>query len=292
MHGRDNRTRIYVACRLALERILICFNMLAGPDCSGKCAIGPEKHGLGLENRKFASSLVESDDNRGVARGWPPIFRSKSGRFSRPWWTEPAGQAAMSRNFRSKAESDTRQQPSSRNSPIFPHPHAIIPVITCKGISWLAIGATADESRRHGHQTDDFHIRRATERGQNPATGCQRNRCRRRSASADVGRRTRIAPSRHSRRKPRPRPPCVPTKPTGRIFPTGAPRMGSSPFRRRLSRQSRRQPRPHDHRKAAVGTGQMHRFNDLAWNPAHRDIQSPLHGVLCSRGRPAQKAPL
>jgi hypothetical protein len=50
--------------------------MLASPHCSGKCAIGPEKHGLGLENRKFASSLVESDDNRGVAQGRPLIFQT------------------------------------------------------------------------------------------------------------------------------------------------------------------------------------------------------------------------
>jgi hypothetical protein len=37
-----------------------CFNTLTGQDCSGKCTIGPEKHRLGPENRKFASSLVGS----------------------------------------------------------------------------------------------------------------------------------------------------------------------------------------------------------------------------------------
>jgi hypothetical protein len=55
--------------------------MLAGPACSGKCAIGPEKHGLGPENRKFASSLVGSGNKRGVARGWRLIFRGKAGHF-------------------------------------------------------------------------------------------------------------------------------------------------------------------------------------------------------------------
>jgi hypothetical protein len=33
----------------------------------------------------------------------------------------------------------------------------------------------------------------------------------------------------------------------------------------------------------------MHRFNDLAWNPAHRDIQGPLQGVLRSHGRPVKR---
>jgi len=34
----------------------------------------------------------------------------------------------------------------------------------------------------------------------------------------------------------------------------------------------------------------MHRFNDLPWNTAHRDIQGPLQGLLRTHGRPAQKA--
>jgi integrase len=34
----------------------------------------------------------------------------------------------------------------------------------------------------------------------------------------------------------------------------------------------------------------MHRFNDLPWNPAHRDIQGPLRGLLRQHGRPVQKA--
>ena len=34
----------------------------------------------------------------------------------------------------------------------------------------------------------------------------------------------------------------------------------------------------------------MHRFNDLRWNPAHRDIQGPLQGVLRTNGRPVQRA--
>jgi hypothetical protein len=73
--------------RIGPEWILLCLNMLAGPDCSGKCAIGPEQHGLGPENRKFASSVVGSGNNRGVARGCRPIFRGNTGHFpaqSRP----------------------------------------------------------------------------------------------------------------------------------------------------------------------------------------------------------------
>jgi integrase len=34
----------------------------------------------------------------------------------------------------------------------------------------------------------------------------------------------------------------------------------------------------------------MHRVSDLAWNPAHRDIQGPLQGVRHTHGRPVQKA--
>jgi hypothetical protein len=33
--------------------------------------------------------------------------------------------------------------------------------------------------------------------------------------------------------------------------------------------------------------GEMHRFNDVAWNLAHHDIQGPLQGVL---RRPAARA--
>ncbi len=34
----------------------------------------------------------------------------------------------------------------------------------------------------------------------------------------------------------------------------------------------------------------MHRFNDLPWNSAHRDIQGPLQGVLRTHARPVRKA--
>jgi hypothetical protein len=44
-------------------------------------------------------------------------------------------------------------------------------------------------------------------------------------------------------------------------------------------------------RRRLSALGKMHRFNDLAWNPAHRDIQGPLQGVLRSRGRPVVKPP-
>jgi integrase len=43
-------------------------------------------------------------------------------------------------------------------------------------------------------------------------------------------------------------------------------------------------------RRRLSALGKMHRFNDLAWNPAHRDIQGPLQGVLRTHSRPVQKA--
>lgn len=43
-------------------------------------------------------------------------------------------------------------------------------------------------------------------------------------------------------------------------------------------------------RRRLSAIGKMHRFNDLPWNPAHRDIQAPLQGVLREHGRPVQKA--
>ena len=43
-------------------------------------------------------------------------------------------------------------------------------------------------------------------------------------------------------------------------------------------------------RRRLSALGKMHRFNDLAWNPAHRDIQGPLQGLLRTRGRPVRKA--
>jgi integrase len=43
-------------------------------------------------------------------------------------------------------------------------------------------------------------------------------------------------------------------------------------------------------RRRLSAIGKMHRFNDLAWNPAHRDIQGPLQGALRTHGRPVKKA--
>ncbi len=43
-------------------------------------------------------------------------------------------------------------------------------------------------------------------------------------------------------------------------------------------------------RRRLSALGKMHRFNDLPWNPAHRDIQEPLRGLLRTHGRPVQKA--
>jgi integrase len=46
-------------------------------------------------------------------------------------------------------------------------------------------------------------------------------------------------------------------------------------------------------RRRLAALGKMHRFNDLPWNPAHRDIQGPLQGLLGEHGRPPRKtAPL
>ena len=50
---------------------------------------------------------------------------------------------------------------------------------------------------------------------------------------------------------------------------------------------------PNTIRRRLAALGKMHRFNDLPWNPAHRDIQGPLQGLLRQHGRPARKvAPL
>jgi integrase len=43
-------------------------------------------------------------------------------------------------------------------------------------------------------------------------------------------------------------------------------------------------------RRRLSALGKMHRFNDLPWNPAHRDIQGPLQGALRSKPRAVQKA--
>ncbi len=43
-------------------------------------------------------------------------------------------------------------------------------------------------------------------------------------------------------------------------------------------------------RRRLAAIGKMHRFNDLPWNAAHRDIQAPLQGLLREHGRPVQKA--
>jgi integrase len=43
-------------------------------------------------------------------------------------------------------------------------------------------------------------------------------------------------------------------------------------------------------RRRLAALGKMHRFNDLPWNPAHRDIQGPLQGLLRKHGRPPRKA--
>jgi integrase len=66
----------------------------------------------------------------------------------------------------------------------------------------------------------------------------------------------------------------------------GAGRAGDC---RGLPRQPGRQPRTNVDPPLAGRIGKMHRFNDLPWNPAHRDIQGPLQGVLRTHWRPVQK---
>jgi integrase len=43
-------------------------------------------------------------------------------------------------------------------------------------------------------------------------------------------------------------------------------------------------------RRRLAALAKMHRFNDLPWNPAHRDIRGPLEGLLRAQGRPVAKA--
>jgi integrase len=43
-------------------------------------------------------------------------------------------------------------------------------------------------------------------------------------------------------------------------------------------------------RRRLAAIGKAHRFNDLAWNPGHRDIQEPLQALLRLHGRPVEKA--
>ncbi|HUZ65831.1 MAG TPA: site-specific integrase [Acetobacteraceae bacterium] len=43
-------------------------------------------------------------------------------------------------------------------------------------------------------------------------------------------------------------------------------------------------------RRRLAALAKMHRFNDLPWNSAHRDIQGPLQGLFRAHGRPVQKA--
>ncbi len=43
-------------------------------------------------------------------------------------------------------------------------------------------------------------------------------------------------------------------------------------------------------RRRLAAIGKAHRFNDLPWNPAHRDIREPLQALLRLHGRPIEKA--
>jgi integrase len=43
-------------------------------------------------------------------------------------------------------------------------------------------------------------------------------------------------------------------------------------------------------RRRLSALGKAHRFNDLPWNPGHRDIQEPLRALLRVHGRPVEQA--
>src|SRR5208282_2992125 len=84
------------------------------------------------------------------------------------------------------------------------------------------------------------------------------------------------APQRHRR-------PCAPTRPTGRTglvragrLRAGARRAGNPAYLASLAETHA----PATIRRRLSAIGKMHRFNDLPWNPAHRDIQEPLRGLL------------
>ena len=44
-------------------------------------------------------------------------------------------------------------------------------------------------------------------------------------------------------------------------------------------------------RRRLSALGEIHRFNDLTWNPAHRDIQGPQQGVCGHMPVPCRKPP-
>ena len=47
---------------------------------------------------------------------------------------------------------------------------------------------------------------------------------------------------------------------------------------------------PNTIRRRLSAIGKAHQFNDLPWNPGHRDIQEPLRGTLREHGRPTKQA--
>ena len=47
---------------------------------------------------------------------------------------------------------------------------------------------------------------------------------------------------------------------------------------------------PNTIRRRLSAIGRAHRFNNLAWNAGHRDIQEPLRGALREHGRPTRQA--
>ena len=117
-----------------------------------------------------------------------------------------------------------------------------------------------------------------------------------------LGQRCPPPPRRAPRRLParktspaRPLPPTrsAPTRRTGRTTRPGAPRTASfrslppRPPSAPISPASPRPMPPRTIRRRLAALGKMHRFNDLPWNPAHRDIQGPLQGLLRQHGRPA-----
>ena len=90
------------------------------------------------------------------------------------------------------------------------------------------------------------------------------------------------------RARPRRRRRCAPTGPTGSISPHWCAAHGFVPvpaepatvgaYLASLAESHA----PSTIRRRLAALGKMHRFNDLPWNPAHRDIQEPLRGLLRS----------
>ena len=167
---------------------------------------------------------------------------------------------------------------------------AITAVITCKGILPLAFRRAAADA------APPCPNRRSIRPPIRPPSGARSCRPCQRPARTPSGRRRprrdamRWNGRRRSPARPLPRPRSAPTKPTGNIFPAGAPRRASC-----RSRPSRRPSAPilaslaESHAPATIrrrlaALGKMHRFNDLPVEPG-----TPRHpGAAAGPAAPAR----